>query len=161
MCSSSIKTMTDNNRSKLQKTTELFSCSFHSICHIFWPHYIISVLVTALEPIELVVERRMLHKLLNIMENTPHLLQDLLVSQRTVYNGRPLQLHYTKGRYRMSVLSNAIYNDSRVTKQLKVIHKNIHISLMSKRDAMLARRNSLRQDGEPLREPPFFYLAPE
>lgn len=57
-----------------------------------------SVLGTALEPLELVVER-MLHKLL---DNTSHPLQDLLVRQQSVfsfnkdrcnkeiYNGSPL-----------------------------------------------------------------------
>ena len=44
-----------------------------------------SVLGTALEPIELVVERRMLHKLLNIMDNTSHPLHDLLVRQQNFY----------------------------------------------------------------------------
>ena len=39
------------------------------------------MLGTALEPLELVVERRMLHKLLNIMDTTQHPLHDLLVTQ--------------------------------------------------------------------------------
>ena len=36
---------------------------------------------SALEPQELVVERRMLHKLLNIMDNTTHPLHNLLVNR--------------------------------------------------------------------------------
>ena len=51
-----------------------------------------SVLGTALESLELVVERRMLHKLLNIMENTTHPLHHILVRQQSVFSQRLLQL---------------------------------------------------------------------
>ena len=49
-----------------------------------------SVLGTALELLELVGERRMLHKLLNEMDNTPS--HNLLVRQQSVFNQKLLQL---------------------------------------------------------------------
>lgn len=54
-----------------------------------------SVLGTALETLELVVERRMLHKLLNIMDNTTHRLHQPQVRQ-SVFSQRLLQLHWNK-----------------------------------------------------------------
>lgn len=57
------------------------------------------VLVSALELLELVVERRLLHKLLNIMDNT---------SAAQPAGWRLLQLHCSKDRYRKSFLPTAI-----------------------------------------------------
>ena len=65
-----------------------------------------SVLGTALEPLELVVERRMLHKLLNIMDNTTHPLHNLLVRQQSVFSRRLLQRRCDKKHYRKSFLPN-------------------------------------------------------
>ena len=41
-------------------------------------------MLTALEPLELVVERRMLHKMLNIMDNSTHHLHKILVRQQSL-----------------------------------------------------------------------------
>ena len=57
-----------------------------------------SVLGTALEPRESVVERRMLHKLLNIMDNTIHPLRNLRVRQQSVFSWRLLWLSCNKDR---------------------------------------------------------------
>ena len=72
------------------------------------------VLGIALEPLELFVERRMEHKLLNIMDNTTHPLHNLLVRQQSVFSQRLLQLCCNKDRYRRSFLPTpiAINNES-------------------------------------------------
>ena len=73
-----------------------------------------SVLGTALEPLEVVVERRMLQKLMTIMDNEAHPLHSLLLEQRSVFSGRFIQLRCNKERYRKSYLPSAIslYNKS-------------------------------------------------
>lgn len=73
-----------------------------------------SVLGSALEPLESVVERRMLYKLFNIMDNTSNPLHNLLVGQQSVFSWRLLQLRCSKDRYRKSFLPTAItiYNNS-------------------------------------------------
>ena len=78
-----------------------------------------SVLGTTLEPLELVVERRMLNKLLNIMDNNAHPLHNLTIKQQSVFSGRLLQLRCTKDRYRKSFLPTAIaaYNNSPLSRE--------------------------------------------
>lgn len=63
-----------------------------------------SVLGTTLGPLELVPERRKLHKLLNIMDNTSHQLHDLLVSLQCAFQARVLYLWCNKHRDKMSIL---------------------------------------------------------
>lgn len=51
------------------------------------PHKVIkkagSVLGTVLEPLEVIVERRMVHNLLTILDDTLHPLHDLLIRQQS------------------------------------------------------------------------------
>lgn len=60
-----------------------------------------------------VIERQMLQRLLNIMDNTWHPLHNLLVRQHSVFSWRLLQLHCNKDHYRKSFLTTiTVYNDS-------------------------------------------------
>lgn len=73
-----------------------------------------SLMGTALEPLEVVVEKRTLRKLLTIMDNTLHPLYDLLIRQQSAFSSRLLQLCCNKNHYFRFFLFTAIklYNDS-------------------------------------------------
>ena len=82
-----------------------------------------SVLGTSLEPLEVVVERRMLEKVLKIMDNETHPLHDLLTGQQSVFSQRLRQLPCTKERYRSSFVPTAIsiYNKSRTCRESRLL----------------------------------------
>lgn len=61
-----------------------------------------SVLGTVLEPLEVIVERRMVHNLLTILDDTLHPLHDLLIRQQSSWS--LLQLSCNKDRYFKSFL---------------------------------------------------------
>ena len=71
-----------------------------------------SVLGTALEPLELVVKKKMLQKLLTISDNTAHPLHSLLRKTVEVFNWRLNQLHCNKDCYKKYFLPSAISNIS-------------------------------------------------
>ncbi|KAM4536419.1 uncharacterized protein PAE49_021037 [Odontesthes bonariensis] len=73
-----------------------------------------SVIGCKLDSFESVVERRTLNKLLSIMDNPTHPLQQLLVGQQSSFSNRLIQLHCHKDRFRKSFLPAAItiYNTS-------------------------------------------------
>ena len=73
-----------------------------------------SVLGTSLEPVSAVAEKRMLSKLLSIMDNASHPLHDTLVRQRSTFSNRLILPRCTTERHRRSFLPTAIrlYNDS-------------------------------------------------
>ena len=77
------------------------------------------VLGSALEPLELVVERRMLHKLLNILDNTSHPLHDVLVKQKSIFSWRLRQLSCKKDRFRKAFVPTtiALYNVSHLSRE--------------------------------------------
>ena len=58
-----------------------------------------SVLWTVLEPLELIVQRRTLHKLMNIKDNTAHHLHNIWLTQQSVHSQRLLQLRYNTEWY--------------------------------------------------------------
>jgi len=66
-----------------------------------------SVLGTVLDPLELIIRRKMLHELLDIMDNTAHPLHNILIKQQSVFNLR-LHLYCNKDLYRRSFLPIAI-----------------------------------------------------
>jgi hypothetical protein len=67
-----------------------------------------SVIGCNLDTLEAVVERRMLNKLLAILDNPDHPLHPLLDRQRSSFSNRLIQLHCHKDRYRKSFLPSAI-----------------------------------------------------
>ena len=67
------------------------------------------MLGTVPEPLEVVVERGMLHKLLNVLDITAHPLHDLLVRLQSVFSWRLLQC-CNKNCYRKLFLPTAIAN---------------------------------------------------
>ena len=67
-----------------------------------------SILSCALDPVEVVGERRMLAKLASIMENTSHPLQETVAALASTFSDRLLHLRCGKERYRSSFLPTAV-----------------------------------------------------
>lgn len=91
-----------------------------TICFFLSPKLYNNFCIGSLEPLEQVVERRMAHNLLNIMENSSHPLHSPLVKQWSCFSHRLLQLSCDKGRYRKSFLPVAItlFNDSTLAAEI-------------------------------------------
>ena len=73
-----------------------------------------SVVGTELESLASVAERRVLSKLLAIMNNPEHPLHSTIDKQRSSFSGRLLSLHYSTDRLRRSLLLHAmrLYNST-------------------------------------------------
>ena len=67
-----------------------------------------SVLGVTLEPLELIVQKRMLHKLMKMMEDSSHPLHDTVIKQQSVFSERLLQVRCKTERYKRSFLPAAI-----------------------------------------------------
>merc|ERR1712035_214296 len=67
-----------------------------------------SVLGVALEPLELIIQRRMLQKLIKIMEDSSHPLHNTVKKQKSVFSERLVQVRCKTERYRRSFLPSAI-----------------------------------------------------
>ena len=121
------KTKTDTKKTDKTKTVVVASAIFFAV--VCWGSSIRasdtnrldkiikktgSVLGLKLESLETVVERRMLNKLLSIMDNKQHPLHQTVDRQRSNFSHRLLQLRCRRDRYRKSFLPNAIalYNNS-------------------------------------------------
>ena len=59
-----------------------------------------STLGTAIVSLEVVMERRMVQKLLSIMDNNTHPLHNLVSKQKSVFSGRLRQLSCRKDRFK-------------------------------------------------------------
>ena len=81
-----------------------------------------SVLGTAVESLEVVMERRMVQKLLSIMDNNMHPLHNLVCKQNSVFSWRLRQLSCKKDRFKNTFLPTAIalYNDSPFSKDRRI-----------------------------------------
>ena len=75
-----------------------------------------SVLGTALEHLELIVNRKMLHKLMNIKNNTDHTLHNIVLNVLSVFSQSLLQLFCNTEAHRKSFLSTVvvIYNQRKL-----------------------------------------------
>ena len=67
-----------------------------------------SVLGGTLETLEMIVQKRMLHKLMEMMEDSSHPLHNTLIKQQSVFSERLLQVRCKTERYRRSFLPAAI-----------------------------------------------------
>ena len=67
-----------------------------------------SVLGVTLEPLELIIQKRMLHKLMKIMEDSSHPLHNTVKKQQSVFSERLVQVRCKTERYRRSFLPAAI-----------------------------------------------------
>ena len=67
-----------------------------------------SVLGVALEPLEDIIQRRMLQKLIKIMEDNSHPLHNSVKKQKSVFSERLVQVRCRTERYRRSFLPAAI-----------------------------------------------------
>ena len=67
-----------------------------------------SVLGVTLEPLELIVQKRMLHKLMKMMKDSSHPLHQTVIKQKSVFSERLLQVHCRSERYKRSFLPAAI-----------------------------------------------------
>ena len=72
------------------------------------------VMGTAVVSLEVVMERRMVQKMLSIMDDNTHPLHNLVSKQKSVFSGRLRQLSCRKDRFKNTFLPTAIalYNNS-------------------------------------------------